>query len=250
MSTDAADLAPHVDATWVDAFVIELRLRDVPGDAIGDLLTEVDSHVVDSGATAHDAFGDPVQYAAQMAETAARTAPDHARDLVPSAVGGAALIVVIQGAVAWAGDGVVEVTGGTLTLVAALVAAVLALHRYGTPLLRYLVRASFWRIWALSMVVIGVFVGLSLLLRPWHLVTLPAVPTALAAGALLALAAVLELRTWSTVDPLLRPGADRAAADAAARRDARRLLLVTTAIQVGSVAAAVGVAVVLMRLAG
>ena len=250
MSTEPADLAPHVDAAWADAFVIELRLRDVPGDVIGDVLTEVDSHVVDSGTSADDAFGDPVQYAAQVAESAARPTPDSARETVPLALGGGALVVAVDGAVAWAGGGTVDVTGGTVALVTSVVVAVLLLQRYGTPVLRYLVAASFWRIWVWSTVVMGACVGMALLLRPWHLVELPAAPTTVAAGTLLALVTVLELRTRTSVDPLLAPGADRAAADAAARRDARRLTLVTTAIQVGVLVVAAGVVTLVTRLGG
>lgn len=108
MSTEPADLAPHVDAAWADAFVIELRLRDVPGDVIGDVLTEVDSHVVDSGTSADDAFGDPVQYAAQVAEGAARPSPDRVRETVPPALGGGALVVEVSSPVSqltWAVEG-------------------------------------------------------------------------------------------------------------------------------------------------
>ena len=49
---------------WRDAFVLELRLRDVPGPQIGDALAEVDAHCADSGQSPQEAFGDPVHYAA------------------------------------------------------------------------------------------------------------------------------------------------------------------------------------------
>ncbi|UZN02897.1 hypothetical protein [Cellulomonas sp. S1-8] len=250
MSTEITQLAPHVEKSWADDFVVELRLRDVPGAAIGDVLTEVDAHVVDSGTSARDAFGDPVQYAVQIAETAGRPTPDDPREMVPLALGGAGLVVAIDGVVEWFGDGTVDVTGGTVALVLAVLTLPFVVQRHGTPLLRYLVASSFWRIWLLSMAFMGALVGLALLARTWHIGTLPAPPVAVAALALLAVTTALELRNRSEVDPLLAPGADRATADAAARRDARGLALVVTGIQVGSIAAAVGLAVLVTHLAG
>lgn len=250
MSTEPTDIAPHVDAAWVDAFVVELRMRDVPGDVIGDVLSEVESHVLDSGADAADAFGDPVQYAAQIAETAGRPTPDDPRTMVPIALGGAALVLAVDGVVAWSGDGVLEVTGGTLCLVLAVLAMPFVVQRHGTPLLRYLVASSSWRIWLLSTVLLGALVGLALLTRSWHVVTLPAAPVAVPALAVLAVTAVLGLRDRSLVDPVVAPGADREAAEAAARRDARRTTLLVTGMQVGCLAVAVGMTLLLTRLAG
>lgn len=53
---------------WCDAFVLELRLRDVPGTVIGDHLAEVETHCRESGQTPHEAFGEPVEYARRLAE--------------------------------------------------------------------------------------------------------------------------------------------------------------------------------------
>lgn len=55
------------DDAWRDAFVLELRMREVPGTVIGEALAEVDAHCADSGQTPQEAFGDPVRYAAQRA---------------------------------------------------------------------------------------------------------------------------------------------------------------------------------------
>jgi hypothetical protein len=52
---------------WRDAFVTELRLREVPGTQIGEALAEVDAHCTDSGQTPAEAFGDPVEYAGARA---------------------------------------------------------------------------------------------------------------------------------------------------------------------------------------
>ncbi|MCI2178203.1 MAG: hypothetical protein LKK54_08115 [Ancrocorticia sp.] len=56
-------LAPSVDPHWAEDFIVELRIEGVAGSAIGAALAEVESHVAESGETAHEAFGDPVVYA-------------------------------------------------------------------------------------------------------------------------------------------------------------------------------------------
>lgn len=43
---------------WCDDFVLELRLRDVPGARIGDHLAEVESHCIETGTDPEEAFGD------------------------------------------------------------------------------------------------------------------------------------------------------------------------------------------------
>jgi hypothetical protein len=48
---------------WRDTLITELRLRDVPGNRIGEVLAEVDAHCTDSGQTPAEAFGDPITYA-------------------------------------------------------------------------------------------------------------------------------------------------------------------------------------------
>src|SRR5690606_1661950 len=53
---------------WCDDFVVELRLRDVPGTVIGDHLAEVETHCGESGETPREAFGEPVEYARHLAE--------------------------------------------------------------------------------------------------------------------------------------------------------------------------------------
>lgn len=57
---------PHVDPKWAEALLLELRLRGVAGTRIGAVLAEVEAHCADSGETARDAFGDPVEYAAAL----------------------------------------------------------------------------------------------------------------------------------------------------------------------------------------
>lgn len=72
-----AHIAPSVDHDWVQSFVLEQRLLDVPGTRIGDSLAVVESHVAETGESARTAFGDPVDYArADAPERTTRTPVD------------------------------------------------------------------------------------------------------------------------------------------------------------------------------
>jgi hypothetical protein len=51
---------------WCSDFVLELRLRDVPGPVIGDRLAEVEGHCADTGEAPSQAFGDPTDYATRI----------------------------------------------------------------------------------------------------------------------------------------------------------------------------------------
>ncbi|MBW3084494.1 hypothetical protein KEM60_00682 [Austwickia sp. TVS 96-490-7B] len=57
---------PHVDPEWMEALLLALRMKEVPGSRIGDHLEQVESHCADSGQNAAQAFGDPREYAAQL----------------------------------------------------------------------------------------------------------------------------------------------------------------------------------------
>jgi len=54
------------DETWIDLFVVELRLRHVPGAAIGDAVASVRELLADSGQSAEEAFGPAREYAASL----------------------------------------------------------------------------------------------------------------------------------------------------------------------------------------
>lgn len=51
---------------WLDEFVVELRLHNVPGAAIGDAVATVQAHCSDSGENAQAAFGDAREYARSL----------------------------------------------------------------------------------------------------------------------------------------------------------------------------------------
>jgi hypothetical protein len=55
--------ARHLMDPWRDVLLTELRLAEVPGQRIGEVLAEVDGFCADSGQTPQEAFGDPVAYA-------------------------------------------------------------------------------------------------------------------------------------------------------------------------------------------
>ncbi|MBD8605656.1 hypothetical protein IFT73_02205 [Aeromicrobium sp. CFBP 8757] len=60
--------ADHPRSDYQQRLVLALRLKDVPGDRIGEIVAEVESHVADTGEDPTDAFGTPKAYAASLTE--------------------------------------------------------------------------------------------------------------------------------------------------------------------------------------
>lgn len=64
------------DQTTLDSYrerlLLALRLRDVPGDRIGEVLAEVEAHVAETGEDPVDAFGPPRRYADQVVRVSGR----------------------------------------------------------------------------------------------------------------------------------------------------------------------------------
>lgn len=56
------------DQAWCDDLLLRLRMRDVPGARIGEVLAEVQSHVAETGEHPREAFGAPKEYADQVAD--------------------------------------------------------------------------------------------------------------------------------------------------------------------------------------
>ncbi|MFC6017603.1 hypothetical protein ACFP2T_15475 [Plantactinospora solaniradicis] len=94
---------------WREVFLVEARLRRLPGTEIGEALAEIDAYCADSGADPAEAFGEPVEYAAALAHgrRSGQGLPAGRRPL-------------------WRG---VLVAGGTLTGVMSLLAGVDAVTR-------------------------------------------------------------------------------------------------------------------------
>ena len=66
MSNHRAD--EKVVTDYCHTLMLALRLRDVPGDRIGEIVAEVESHVSDTGEDPTEAFGTPRAYAEALTE--------------------------------------------------------------------------------------------------------------------------------------------------------------------------------------
>jgi len=63
----ASDPAARTTAAYRQGLLLSLRLRDVPGPRIGEVLAEVDSHVAETGQDPREAFGPAKDYAREVA---------------------------------------------------------------------------------------------------------------------------------------------------------------------------------------
>ena len=54
------------DQSWCDDLLLRLRMRQVPGRRIGEVLAEVQSHVAETGEHPQEAFGTPREYAEEV----------------------------------------------------------------------------------------------------------------------------------------------------------------------------------------
>lgn len=101
-----APRGPVLDS-WREGFVLELRSRDVSGARIGDALAEVDSHCAETGQDPEAGFGDPVTYAAALAESL--PADDRIAAVAPAALVASGLAIFLGVVLLLAGlGGVVE----------------------------------------------------------------------------------------------------------------------------------------------
>jgi hypothetical protein len=57
-----------VDDTYQQQLILALRLKDVPGERIGEIVAEVESHVAETGEDPNEAFGSPRHYAASLGD--------------------------------------------------------------------------------------------------------------------------------------------------------------------------------------
>jgi hypothetical protein len=55
------------DRRYLDHLAAHLKLLDVPGERIGEILAEAEAHAAESGESLSEAFGDPKTYARQWA---------------------------------------------------------------------------------------------------------------------------------------------------------------------------------------
>lgn len=200
-------VAPHVDEGWAEALLVELRLRGVPGDVVGGVLAEVDAHVVDSGATAQDAFGDPVAYARSLdLPTVVEGPRDHLRTAGPVGLQLAGMLLTLWAATALAAGGPMTVTAGHLAVAALLTLQLVALALRSEAVLRAVVQRPVLA-WFAFMGLMALVVAVLVVLR--HPVLTAPSPVVAALGLLL-LAAGTGLawrrhRSGVDHDPVLRP---------------------------------------------
>jgi preprotein translocase subunit SecG len=95
---------------WLDDFTLQLRLREVSGDVIGDQIALVRAHCADSGQTPQRAFGDPVAYANSLDFTPAALEKTGTREWVrigTSIAAGVCALLIVPQAVAALPDGTI-----------------------------------------------------------------------------------------------------------------------------------------------
>jgi hypothetical protein len=139
------------DKKWFDALVLELRIRQVYGKAIGDTVASARELLADTGQSAEEAFGPARDYAASLDLP---HAPQHEwmrAALWPAMMGLLAFLLFTQAAAAWAENEPLLFSPGQLALLAAPAVAVALLPLY----LAVIVRS----VWATAALV--VFCGLT-----------------------------------------------------------------------------------------
>jgi hypothetical protein len=160
------------DQKWIDTLILELRLRDVSGVAIGDTVASVREYIADSGEAAQEAFGTPAAYAASLDLSASVVDTSLKGTIARSALGVVAFLVFTQAISPWAAGESLGLGAAQLALLAVPVILVL-----GLPL----------------------FLG-ALPRRPWLLVVLFAV--AVGAGILAAISSPRDpAAAWLSLDP-------------------------------------------------
>ncbi|MEH0971372.1 hypothetical protein V6U77_09595 [Micromonospora sp. CPCC 205546] len=123
---------------WCDDFVIELRMRDVPGRVIGEHLGEIEAHCAETGETPEDAFGDPTDYARQIQQEGA---PERVSGVwkitVLSAAQVLAMLVGTAAVAPWARGEQLSYDAVQLACLGLFVLVLLSLPKLLSPLMRH-----------------------------------------------------------------------------------------------------------------
>jgi len=161
------------DKKWFDEFIVELRLRDVFGNSIGDAVASARELLDDTGHSAMDTFGPARTYAASLELPREPGKSWSSRGLWPSMLGLIAFMIFVQAFSAWAQNEAVLISPAQLAFLAVPAVLVAFLPLY-----------------------------LQLLVRRWWL----AVPLVLIGGATGYLSSIATPSTpaeaWLTLDPL------------------------------------------------
>lgn len=197
---------PGLPREWADDVIIELRLRDVSGARIMEILTEAERHCIESGDSPGEAFGDPKEYAASFDFDGQRRAPG--AGLGPYIAAGASmlfgcLLVMRHFNDLAAGEASQFTVGG----VASLLLVVVLFCTVGVWL-RWVAQGPRGRVLLGSVAWVAAFIGLQVWGGP-VLATVPALWPVLV-GAVLGLAGAVGLTVLTLRDPqdlLTPPGA-------------------------------------------
>ncbi|WP_119697731.1 hypothetical protein [Microbacterium halotolerans] len=203
------------DDTWIEQFTVELRLRRVRGQAIGDAIASVRELLADSGQGAEEAFGSAREYAASL-DLPAMSAREHAvRSMLLPVLGLFTFLIFVLASVAWFDQAVVLISMPQLMLLAV---PVLLTVMFAFP---FYPRAVFRKRWlpAALFIVVGLASALAMLVAPasasaaWLIFS--ALPPLVGAAAVLVvlsvigtIATVRSRDDGEIVDPL--PAQDRA----------------------------------------
>ncbi|NLG22512.1 MAG: hypothetical protein GX555_13900 [Actinomycetales bacterium] len=204
---DPANLAPSIDRQWADDFILEQRMLDVPGTRIGDALATIESHVVDSGESAQEAFGGATDYARELAEVGGIGADgDRVGTLtvLSSMLGLVGMLMTTQAFSAWLDGADARISLGFLTVGAVALVALGVFLARPTAFLRLVVE-RFWLAALVPFLVLGAAVALALVVPDVAF----SVPTLLLGGLgvlLLGTSAVISWRDNPEADAVLAPG--------------------------------------------
>lgn len=218
---DPSDLAPSAERSWAQDFVLEQRLLGVPGTQIGDALVTIESHLVDSGESAQEAFGDARAYAAELAKSAG-TVDDSIspRTVAASVVGVIGMLTTVYAFGPWLAGEPATITVG-LVVTGALILVVLGLFLANADVALRMIVEHVWLAAVALVLSTGVSVA-ALVLLTGVLVEVPATALLAVGGVLLVLDAVLSWLEHGQDDTVLAPG------ESAPARAAGRMLVTVT----------------------
>ncbi|KGJ80123.1 hypothetical protein GY21_03230 [Cryobacterium roopkundense] len=185
------------DKKWFDELVVELRMRDVFGHAIGDAVASTRELVIDTGQSAEDTFGPARAYTASLDLPRGSGRDWVTRGLWTSMCGLLAFLLFVQALGAWIQDEPLLITPAQLVLAAGLGGLVALLPLY--------LLAAIRRPWLLGLLIaIGAGFGFLLsALTPdtaadaW--LSLDPLPWLLSSGI-----AMVLLSAWNTIQTLRR----------------------------------------------
>lgn len=188
---------------WLDQLILELRLRDVAGDDIGDAVASAREFLADSGASADETFGTPGGYAEALGLAPADSASRGLRrTLIHSLIGLLGFFGVVQAAGPALRSEQLDISVSLVALVAMAVLLLLL-----TPLwLGPLVRAKPWKAVIVVAVIFAVQITIALSFGATILASVSALPIALV-GSLLLIGTALwgQFRTDASADPIVDP---------------------------------------------